>query len=169
MMNLTELKAQLRAHPELNVAIALPDGGLVPSHYHVTEVGQVVKNFVDCGGTFRASEACVLQTHVGSARDDGHRLKAGRLAQILDLARPILPSEELPVEVEYEDGVVSQFPLVEAIVGNGTLTLRLGLKHTDCLAKAKCGGEEGTGGDQEEREGNEACCAGTGGGRGCCS
>ena len=163
MMNLTELKAQLHAHPEMIVAIALPDGGRVPGHYHVTEVGHVAKKFVDCGGTFRASEVCVLQTYIGSAKDDGHRLNAGRLAHILDLARPILPSDGLPVEVEYEDGVVAQFPLLETTVEHGTLTLRLGLKHTDCLAKAKCGLEDGPGSETDE-----SCCAGAAGAKSCC-
>src|SRR5436190_117460 len=105
-MNLTELKAGLHARPELNVTIALPDGGRIPAHYHITEVGHVAKRFVDCGGTVRNSETCVLQTYFGSSKDDGHRLTAGKLAHILDLASPLLPSDDVPVEVEYEDGVI---------------------------------------------------------------
>ena len=126
-MNLTELKNGLQAHADLNVQITLPDGGRVPAHYHVTEVGHVAKRFIDCGGTIRTSETCVLQTYLGSPQDDGHRLTAGKLAHILDLAQPILSSEELPVEVEYEEGVISQFPLTGFTVGAGGLVLQLGL------------------------------------------
>jgi hypothetical protein len=32
----------------------------VPTHYHITEVGKVQKDFIDCGGTVRSSTACVL-------------------------------------------------------------------------------------------------------------
>lgn len=166
-MNLKELQAQLHAHAELNVAVSLPDGGRVPAHFHITEVGHVAKKFVDCGGTFRASETCVLQTFIGSAREDGHRLLAGKLAHILDLARPILPSEALPVEVEYEDGVISQFPLIGIALEAGGLVLQLGLKHTDCLAKDKCGIEEGCGCEGEAVE-SERCCSGASADARCC-
>ena len=81
----------------------------------------------------------MLQTYFGSPKDDGHRLTAGRLAHILELAQPILPNGELPVEIEYEDGIVSQFPVESGAQAGTTLLLQLGLKHTDCLAKDKCG------------------------------
>jgi hypothetical protein len=166
-MNVTELKARLKASPDHTVSILLPDGGKVPGHFHVTEVGHVAKKFVDCGGTFRSSETCVLQTLVGT--DDHHRLAAGRLAQILDLAKPILPSDDVPVEIEYEDGVISQFPLQEIAAEGELLVLHLGLKHTDCLAKDKCGMESGCCAD-DESGGSEAgsCCADANEGGGCC-
>ena len=162
-MKITELKARLRAQPELNVTIALPDGGRVPAHYHITEVGHVMKRFVDCGGTVRTSETCVLQTHFGSPKDDGHRLTAGKLAHILDLAQALLQTDELPVEVEYENGVLSQFPLQGVAVDGSALVLQLGQKHTDCLAKDRCGIED----DAAQAQETERCCAGTASG-GCC-
>jgi hypothetical protein len=169
-MNLSELKTCLQRRPELNLALVLPDGRRVPAHFHVTEVGHIAKNFVDCGGTFRRSESYVLQTHVGSTRDDGHRLTAGRLAKILALAQPIVSSEELPVEVEYEDGLVSQFSLQGAGLVAGELAFQLAPKHTDCLAKEKCGiGDEAGGcGDEPEPAEGARCCAGPAGSARCC-
>ena len=168
-MNLHDLKACLLKRPDLPLALELPGGRRVPAHYHVTEVGHVVKKFVDCGGKFRATETCVLQTHVGSPRDDGHRLTAGRLAHILGLADSILPSAALPVEVEYEDGVISQFPVAGADFADGALALRLGLKHTDCLAKEKCGAEDAGGGVAGKSPAGAGCCAGAAGRAACCS
>lgn len=174
-MNLQELKTCLQELPKLNLAFVLPDGRRVPAHFHVTEVGHVAKHFVDCGGTFRRSETYVLQTHVGSSRDDGHRLTAGRLAKILGLAQPLVTSEELPVEVEYEDGLISQFAiegagLVGAGLVGGELAFQLSPKHTDCLAKEKCGIEESGGGCSGEKEPAEetACCAAPASGAKCC-
>jgi hypothetical protein len=167
-MNLPELKVRLRAHPELNVSILRPDGTAIPAHYHLTEVGHVAKNFVDCGGKFRASETCVLQTHFASPRDDGHRLTAGKFAKILDLAKPILPAEDLPVEVEYEAGIISQAPLADISVVNGVLQLQLGSKHTDCLAKERCGLDEGCGCANEPVEEAKACCTAPAAGQRCC-
>ena len=43
----------------------------------------------------------------------------------------------LPVEIEYEDGVISQFPVVSVGAGD-MVTVHLGTKHTDCLAKEVC-------------------------------
>jgi hypothetical protein len=167
-MNLPELKACLQKRPELTLAIILPDGRRVPAHYHVTEVGHVVKRFVDCGGTFRATEACVLQTFVGSLEDDGHRLTAGKLVGILGFGDSFLPSGELPVEVEYEDGVVSQYRVTGAGLVGDALALQLGYKHTDCLAKEKCGIDEGCGcGDESEPVEADGCCAGPAGSRAC--
>jgi hypothetical protein len=167
-MNLPELKARLRAHPDLNVSIQRPDGTAIPAHYHLTEVGHVAKNFVDCGGKFRTSETCVLQTHFASPHDDGHRLTAGKFAMILELAKPILPREDLPVEVEFEAGLISQAPLAGVGVVNGVLQLQLGSKHTDCLAKEKCGLDAGCGCTNEPAEEAEACCATPAAGQRCC-
>ena len=32
-----------------NVEFQLENGNFVPEHFHVTEVGQITKNFIDCG------------------------------------------------------------------------------------------------------------------------
>ena len=135
-MNVQEFKSHLVANPDKFLAFALPDGGFIPAHFHVTEVGHVKKNFVDCGGTRRSTESCLLQTWV--ARDIDHRLNAGKLNGIFAHSHDILPSEELPVEIEYEDYVISQFPVLSATVSDDLIVFHLGLKHTDCLAKELC-------------------------------
>ena len=76
-MKLHDLKAVLRQNPNVLPRFILPDGGQIPGHAHVTEVGHAVKNFIDCGGVFGKSEAVVLQTHVMD--DTEHRLTSDRL------------------------------------------------------------------------------------------
>jgi hypothetical protein len=138
-MHLHELKSILLAHPGHTLACTLPGGGRVPRHFHVTEVGHVAKKFVDCGGTVRASDTCVLQVWTGRADDDGHRLTGAKLGRILDLARPVLPDGPLPVEIEHDEGGVSQFPIESATAADGELVFRLATKHAACLAPEKCG------------------------------
>jgi hypothetical protein len=151
-MKLSEFKTQLGTQPAAHVVISLPDGGVVPRHFHVTEVGHVAKKF-------GAAESCVLQTWTASDHDDGHRLTAGKLQFILGLADSILPSGDLPVEVEFEAGVISQFPVDEITFDGSDLTVHLGSKHTDCLARERCGVKGGEAGGEET--GAEAgCCAG---------
>jgi Family of unknown function (DUF6428) len=138
-MKLRELKSLLRAHPAALPRFILPDGEQIPAHFHLTEVGYVAKKFVDCGGTFRDREACVLQTYV--AGDFDHRLKAKRFAEILDFARSILPGEDLEVEMEWDCCVVSQYPIAAVQAVDDRIEFQLAAKHTDCLAKQKCGCE----------------------------
>ena len=80
-MKLSYLRAHLERHPDTFPRFVLPGGDYIPSHAHVTEVGHVAKNFIDCGGGMGKSETVVLQTHVG--QDTEHRLRSDRFAKIL--------------------------------------------------------------------------------------
>jgi hypothetical protein len=136
-MTVHELLAALSANADAALHVMLPGGEFVPAHFHVTEVGRVQKDFIDCGGTVRSAVACVLQVWV--VDDTDHRLVAGKLAQIVRLAAPVLKGTELPVEVEYDAGVVSQYPLAAAEATPSGLLFHLGTKHTACLAPDRCG------------------------------
>lgn len=127
----------LNENPASALHLMLPDGSFVPAHFHVTEVGRVQKDFIDCGGTTRSATTCVLQVWV--ADDTDHRLDSTKLAMIVRLAAPLLKATDLPVEVEYENGVVSQFPVTAAEVTPSGVLLHLGTKHTACLAMDRCG------------------------------
>jgi hypothetical protein len=135
-MNVEQFLGLLEANPDQNIRIVLPNGKVIASHFHVTEVGHVTKNFMDCGGTRRKTESCLLQTWV--FLDLQHRLTTSKLANILRIAGDILPSLDLPVEIEHEAGVVSQYPVVAGNSDGHTLTLTTGLKHTACLAMDLC-------------------------------
>jgi hypothetical protein len=129
--------AVLAENPAAAVHLMLPDGSFVPAHFHVTEVGRVHKDFIDCGGTVRSTTACVLQAWVDHDRE--HRLDTSKLARIVRLAAPVLKATDLPVEVEYDGGSVSQFPVAAAEVTPAGVLFHLGSKHTACLAPDRCG------------------------------
>ena len=132
-MNLGELKSALSQHSDLNLRFELPNGELLPSHAHVTEVARIEKRFVDCGGTQRTQTICRLQAWV--AKDFWHRLAAGKLLTILEKAAPLLGSDDLMIDIEYERGVITQSPVHSVTTLDGELLLRLGERHTECLAK----------------------------------
>src|SRR5688572_28781734 len=98
-MNVGQLLSVLEANGDSSLRVVLPSGEAIPGHFHVTEVGRIEKDFVDCGGTRRQTVSCSLQTWAAS--DVEHRLSAGKLARIFQLAQPVLKSADLPVEVEY--------------------------------------------------------------------
>lgn len=137
-MTINELKKILDLNAKKKLKLFLPDGAAIPAHFHVTEVGHVRKDFIDCGGAQRSSSACVLQAWV-AANDEDHSLSAGKLGSILNLAGKVLPSDDLHVEIEFEAPYISQFPIESAEASGEAVVFRLATKHTDCLAKEQCG------------------------------
>ena len=129
-MKLSEVKTQLK-HLE-TLAFQLPNGALVPSHFHVTEVGKVSKHFVDCGGTERKEE--VINFQLWSANDYNHRLHPEKLLKIITLSEQALDLKDGEIEVEYQGETIGKFGLEF----DGTNFL-LTTKYTDCLAKEACG------------------------------
>lgn len=136
-MTLSELKSLLSANSERFFRIRLPDGGDVPKSFHVTEVGRLHKTFLDCGGTLRESTTCQLQVWVGEDYD--HRIETGKMAAILRKAETLLPDDTVPVEIEYEERVISQYTIESHDVLEDAVVLVLANKHTECLAPELCG------------------------------
>lgn len=126
----------LQSCPESRLHVMLPDRSFVPAHFHVTEVALVRKDFIDCGGTRRSTASCTLQIWV--ADDVDHRLNAAKLLKILALAQPVLETDELSVELEYETSVTAMYPLASIEQTPSGLLFSLALKHTACLAPELC-------------------------------
>ena len=147
-MTISALKRALAGAPDLPLTVLWPDGDPIEPHFHVTEVGRVQKDFVDCGGTVRRTVTCLLQTWVGE--DVDHRITAGKLLKAFAHGARVLGDEDLPVELEYETCNVMQFTVTAVEQEADRLVLRLGSKHTDCLAKDLC--------VPKGAETKEACC-----------
>ncbi|UZD23291.1 DUF6428 family protein [Algoriphagus halophytocola] len=129
-MKISEVKSALNSLE--SIAFQLPDGSLVPTHFHVTEVGKVSKHFIDCGGTVRTENVANFQ--LWNADDYNHRLHPEKLVSIIELSEKVLGLEDLEVEVEYQSETIGKYGLDFDGV-NFVLTT----KQTDCLAKDKCG------------------------------
>lgn len=128
-MKLSEAKSILR---ELQIiGFQLPNGELVPSHFHVTEVGRITKHFIDCGGTVRNEETVNFQ--LWNADDYDHRLHPEKLLNIIELSERVLGIPDLEIEVEYQAGTIGKYGL-----DFDGLYFVLTSKQTDCLAKDKC-------------------------------
>lgn len=136
-MTVTDLKAKLAKHAELSLTIVLPDGTTIPPHFHVTEVAFYKKDFIDCGGTIRHEGKCLLQVWV--ANDVEHRVSVKTLGKILEHGAPVIPTEALPVEVEYCMPGLTHMTVSDARAQEDSLHLILAHKETDCLAKDVCG------------------------------
>lgn len=129
-MTLSQVKNELTKLD--TITFKLPDGSLVPNHFHVTEVGKITKHFIDCGGTVRKEE--VVNFQLWNADDYDHRLHPEKLVSIIELSEKILGIEDLEIEVEYQADTIGKFGL--DFDGKHFL---LTSKQTDCLAKDNCG------------------------------
>jgi hypothetical protein len=129
-MNLSEIKEHLNTVNA--VTFQLPDGTFVPQHFHITEVGIVTKDFIDCGGTVRHEKAANFQ--LWEAGDFDHRLAPQKLSGIIRLSEKVLGMEDLQIEVEYQTGTIGKYDLDF----DGT-NFVLVARHTACLASDNCG------------------------------
>jgi hypothetical protein len=128
-MKLSEFKSIVNNLDTLQ--FSLPNGDSVPSHYHVTEVGYITKNFIDCGGTLR--EEKVVNFQLWYSDDVDHRLETQKMLDIIHLAESKLAIEDFEIEVEYQSDTIGKYGL--QYIDN---VFRLTTKMTDCLAPDKC-------------------------------
>lgn len=130
-MKLSEIKNHLSSLE--TIAFELPNGSLVPSHFHVTEVGKITKHFIDCGGTIRNEE--VVNFQLWNKDDYDHRLHPEKLIHIIELSEKTLDIDDLEIEVEFQGSkTINKFGLDF----NGSHFL-LTNKATACLAEDACG------------------------------
>lgn len=129
-MKLSEIKNIL---PTLkNIEFRLENGTFVPEHFHVTEVGQITKHFIDCGGVVRTEK--VVNFQLWNADDYEHRLKPAKLLNIISLSEEKLGVEDAEIEVEFQSETIGKYDLD---FNGETFVLRN--KTTACLAQEACG------------------------------
>ncbi len=129
-MNLSELKECLQVEKEL--LFRLPDGHTVPAHFHLTEIGRIQRDFIDCGG--RRSSETMISLQLWNDQDVDHRLGSGKLLKIIEQSEKVLDLENLPVEVEYQGETIGRYDLE-----HDGQDFQLVPKQTDCRAKEICG------------------------------
>jgi hypothetical protein len=134
-MKLSEIKKHLSTVTTLS--FQLPDGSYVPENFHVTEVGLITKDFIDCGGTVRKETVVNFQLWQDSD-DEDHRLKPEKLLKIIALSEKVLGIGDHDIEVEYQDRTIGKYDL--GFDGQGFLLLN---KQTACLASDGCGVQSG--------------------------
>src|SRR5690606_37045614 len=132
-MKLSQVKALL---PTIeNVSFKLENGTFVPEHFHVTEVGMVTKNFIDCGGVIRTEKTVNFQ--LWNADDFEHRLKPKKLLNIIKLSEEKLGIEDAEVEVEYQGETIGKYDLAfdgtNFILQNKTTACLRSEEHTSEL------------------------------------
>lgn len=152
-MKLSEIKTHLSKAVALQ--FGLIDGSFVPEHFHITEIGGITKQFIDCGGTMRQEKKISFQLLEGS--DIGHRLLPEKLLAIIALSEKALHLDDAEIEVEYQSDTIGKYDL--DFNGHHFILLP---KQTACLAKESCGSPKE---QNVSLNAKTACCTPDGG---CC-
>ena len=130
-MKLSQFKTAIDSVKE--VTIQLPNGTFVPPHFHITEMGLITKNFIDCGNVIR--EEKLISFQVWFAGDVDHRLTSEKVHKIINASEKLFQSADLELEVEYQDAqTIGKFGIEFANGG-----FQLPAKQTTCLAQDHCG------------------------------
>ena len=136
-MQLGNFLKLLEENTNCQIRFKLPNGEFVEKHFHVTEVGKVTKEFIDCGGTNRNKQTCLLQ--LWSTSDEEHRVNAGKLHSIFSLAKHIYMHENTPLEVQHGTDQAIIYDVLSCCLNENYIDVTLKSQKTDCLAPDKCG------------------------------
>jgi Family of unknown function (DUF6428) len=129
-MKLSEFKNQLST-PEA-IQFVKSNGEIIPQHFHITEIGQVDKKYMDCGGTVRHESRVSIQ--LWKSVDVWHRLTNEAVLKIIAISENQLAIQDAEIEVEYQGDTIEKFDLNF----NGKQFV-LGNIQTACLAVDQCG------------------------------
>ena len=106
-MNVKDFKNTLSELNELT--FVLPNGSHIAPHFHLTEVGEITKSYVDCRGSVRLEKTANFQ--LWTAHDYDHRLKPRKVIEIIEMAEKEIGLQNLDIEVEYQSETIGRYGL----------------------------------------------------------
>ncbi len=129
-MKLSEFKSTL--NEVTHIKLMLPNGILVPAHFHVTELALISKNFIDCGGVARVERKITFQLWV--ANDIDHRLTSFKWLGIIKKGELDYGLIDELVEIEFQGQTIERYGIS---FSEGVFNLTP--LFTACLAPDHCG------------------------------
>lgn len=77
--------------------------------FHVTEIGDITKHFIDFGGTIRNERVVTFQ--LWNTNDYERRLKPAKLLNIIKLSEQKLGIEDVEIQVEHQTETIGKHDL----------------------------------------------------------
>jgi hypothetical protein len=132
-MKISQFKSALQlAKPSDSPQFLQINGLAVSAHYHITEIGLILKNYVDCGGVVRQERKATMQ--IWLANDTEHRLSTQKLLDILEKSEQLFGLKDEELEVEFQGQTIETYSLSTQDFGFQFVS-----KKTTCLAPDHCG------------------------------
>ena len=138
-----EFISLLQKNSDLLLTFYLPDKQKISEHFHLTEVGFVQGNFVDCGGVGRIEKSVQLQLWLG--KDKAHFINPEAFLKILKIVEQKNPDAtsyyNKKLLIEYDHGTVIRYEIGSYQIRNGYLEFFLTSQKTECraMSRAACG------------------------------
>ena len=164
MMNYQQFIQILADHNDKQVNFYLPNGDRVPAHFHITDIGSVTANFIDCGAQVRSEQHVQIQLWLGADLD--HRLTGQKSLSIIERSQSVLnlldDLNASKVVIEYQNEVISHYSLHRVELTDTSLEFHLQSIQTQCLAALR---------NQKniEQGGNASCFAANADKQSCCA
>ena len=136
-MNLSELKSLLTEHSDRHFRIACPTAARC--RFPSTSPKSAACTKPSSTAAARCANPPPASSRSGSARTTTTVSKPGKWPPSSTKAKPLLPDDSIPVEIEYEDRVISQYTITGHELTDDAVILQLAHKHTECLAPELCG------------------------------
>jgi hypothetical protein len=127
-----EFKQITQNNPAKEIKIYLPNGEIIPEHFHLTDIGTIAHNFIDCGGVVGSNSWVQIQLWVADDKD--HRITTTTTSKIITASEKILQNsdnEEIVIEYQHSDSA-TKYNVVNINVGDN-ITINLGVINTTCL------------------------------------
>jgi hypothetical protein len=127
-----EFKQITQNNPAKEIKIYLPNGEIIPEHFHLTDIGTIAHNFIDCGGVVGSNSWVQIQLWVADDKD--HRITTTTISKIITASEKILQnsdSEEIVIEYQHSDSA-TKYNVVNINVGDNII-INLGVINTTCL------------------------------------
>jgi hypothetical protein len=132
-MKLSQFKRALQLlAPQANPSFIQLSGIPVEAHYHITEIGLVLKDYVDCGGVVSQERKASMQ--IWLANDTEHRLSKEKLLGIIEKSEQLFDLKDEELEVEFQGQTIESYGLSTQDSGFQFIA-----KQTTCLAQDHCG------------------------------
>lgn len=152
----------LEKYPQQKLSFEYAPGKYVRADYHVTEVKNVHIEATDCGGRQDSWKETVVQLWANpEGEEPNHRLTSTKVLEILQRVATLQTlMGNTPVKIEYgdQDFHTAQLPIGGYRLENDQLIITLGVEHTTCKAKDRCGIPEVVGSTAQECAPGSGCC-----------
>ena len=110
----------------------MASGKKIPSHFHITEIGIIRKQYIDCGGNLRLENLINMQ--LWYSNDKNHKIEPAKILKIIERSDKLLKLQDEEIQIEYQQDTICKFNLEFS----GDCTFKLIKTFTDCLDKESC-------------------------------
>ncbi len=134
-MKTKEFIKQLGLQPESKTSFHFMDKKLVPDHYHITEIKNIISESVDCGKTKHIEKTTLVQLWAIDSESGKHQLSNKKIKHIfegIDKSLGLNMEAEILFEFGDENNRTSSYKIEELVQTDDAIVVNLHVPQTEC-------------------------------------